>query len=163
MTATVKRERPLTLKAATAAELMHPNPVSIRADALLREAIDLLVRRGLTAAPVIGEAGRPIGVISQSDLLIREHNARRKGTPDFYADADLAAGPFEFDVEDAGDTPKVTDLMTPVVFGVRPEATARTVIAEMLRLRVHRLFVIDGDGVLVGVVSMTDVLRHLID
>jgi len=33
----------------------------------------------------------------------------------------------------------------------------------MLQLRVHRLFVIDDDGVLVGVISTTDVMRRLLD
>ena len=37
------------------------------------------------------------------------------------------------------------------------------VIEQMLQLRVHRLFVIDAAGVLIGVVSMTDVLRRLLD
>jgi len=54
-------------------------------------------------------------------------------------------------------------LMTPVVFSVRPETPAREVIEQMLELRVHRLFVIESDGVLVGVVSMSDVMRRLLD
>jgi predicted transcriptional regulator len=33
----------------------------------------------------------------------------------------------------------------------------------MLNLRVHRLFVLDCDGVLVGVIAMSDILRRLID
>ena len=52
--------------------------------------------------------------------------------------------------------------MTPVVFSVRPETPARQVIEEMLHLRVHRLFVIDADGVLVGVIATSDILRHLL-
>jgi CBS domain-containing protein len=67
-----------------------------------------------------------------------------------------------FQVEVADRTP-VRDLMTPVVFSVRPETPAREVIEQMLELRVHRLFVIESDGVLVGVVSMSDVMRRLLD
>jgi CBS domain-containing protein len=33
----------------------------------------------------------------------------------------------------------------------------------MMHLRVHRLFVIDDDGILVGVVSMTDVMQRLLN
>src|SRR5438132_13949757 len=54
----------LRLHAATAADLMMPDPVSIRADASLKEAIALLIDRGFSGAPVIDEAGRPIGVLS---------------------------------------------------------------------------------------------------
>jgi len=35
------------------------------------------------------------------------------------------------------------------------------VIEDMLGLRVHQLFVVDQDQVLVGVISTLDVLRHL--
>jgi predicted transcriptional regulator len=31
----------------------------------------------------------------------------------------------------------------------------------MLKLKVHRLFVVDENGVLVGVISALDILRHL--
>jgi CBS domain-containing protein len=52
-------------------------------------------------------------------------------------------------------------MMTPTVFTVRLEAPAAQVVEDMLALRVHRLFVVDDDGVLVGVITATDVLRHL--
>jgi CBS domain-containing protein len=56
---------------------------------------------------------------------------------------------------------RVRDAMTPVVFSVAPEASAQQVVREMLSLRVHRLFVVDRGGVLTGVISAEDVLRHL--
>jgi CBS domain-containing protein len=51
--------------------------------------------------------------------------------------------------------------MTPAVFSVPPETPVGKVVEEMLALKVHHLFVVDGDGVLVGVISALDVLRHL--
>ena len=51
--------------------------------------------------------------------------------------------------------------MTPMVFAVTPEAPARQVVEDMLAQRVHRLFVVDASGVLVGVISALDVLRFL--
>ena len=41
----------VALYAETAADLMRPNPIPIRADALVRDVIDLLVGRGSGAAP----------------------------------------------------------------------------------------------------------------
>ena len=55
----------------------------------------------------------------------------------------------------------VRDIMTPVVFAVSPRTPARRVVSEMLSRRVHRLFVVDAEGILVGVISATDVLRYL--
>jgi CBS domain-containing protein len=52
-------------------------------------------------------------------------------------------------------------VMTPAVFCVRPATEAGKVVEEMLALRVGRLLVVDQGGVLVGVISAFDVLRHL--
>jgi CBS domain-containing protein len=41
------------------------------------------------------------------------------------------------------------------------EAPASEVVYEMLAQKVHRLFVVDSTGVLVGVFSALDVLLHL--
>jgi CBS domain-containing protein len=163
MNATLHALEPLELRARTAADLMVPNPVSLRADATATEALRLFTHKGITAAPVIDEAGHPIGVLSRSDLLIhhRETTAPPPAHAPYFQDAHLEAPVCT--VPDATSDRRVTvaDLMTPAVFAVAPEASARRVVAEMLALRVHRLFVVDGDGLLVGVISAMDVLRNL--
>jgi CBS domain-containing protein len=162
---------PLVLKALTAADLMTPNPASLSQGATAREAAAFLTGRGISAAPVISESGAPVGVLSQTDLVIhgRESAAARAnaqaGAEDFTEFAEVPCEPRGFweDVaeERVDDTSVVRDLMTPTVFTVRLDAPAAQVVEDMLALRVHRLFVVDEDGVLVGVVSATDVLRCL--
>jgi CBS domain-containing protein len=151
-----------------ASELMTPSVVSISENASVSEAMAMLIDRGFSGAPVVNDAGRPVGVVSQSDVLIHDRNTvvRAERAPDFYMHADITAAIGEpvsgFQIESV-DRATVGDVMTPVVFSVNPEAPARQVIEDMLRLRVHRLFVVGGDGVLVGVISMSDVVRHLLD
>lgn len=128
-----------TLRAATAAELMCPELVSVREDAFVPEAVALLTRKGFHAAPVIDDAGRPVGVLSFTDLLVHERN--RKNT--------------------APDSARVRDLMTPAVFSVPRTAPARRVIGDLVGLCVHQLYVVDEAGVLVGVITALDVLRHM--
>src|SRR5712691_7549113 len=75
----------LRLAADTAADLMMPNPVSLRDNASLRDALVLLTTKGLSAAPVTDDAGHPIGVLSHSDLLIHQreqvdHGASKQAT-----------------------------------------------------------------------------------
>lgn len=129
----------LVLVERKAADLMTPNPVSIREAATVREAVELLTRRGISGAPVIDHAGRPVGVLSRADVLAHDREA---------------VGP-------AADAERVRDIMTPAVFCVTPEAPASRVVREMIDLKVHRLFVVDGRGTLVGVISALDLLRHL--
>jgi CBS domain-containing protein len=162
------RDCHVTLQAQTAGELMTAQVVSIDQSAPLRQAVATLVDRKFSAAPVIDEAGRPVGVVSMTDILIHDRNAvaYARPIPEYYLKSDLQAaigepaGGFQVEVADA--TP-VRDIMTPILFSVRPDTPTRQVIEEMLQLRVHRLFVIDAAGVLVGVISMSDVMRRLLD
>ncbi len=153
----------VVLAAATAADLMAPNPVSIAAGASVEEAAAFLTDKGFSAAPVIDEAGRPVGVVSQSDIVVhdRESGPYVSGNPEYYERADLSPPRIiRTDVVD-GDPSQVRDIMTPIVFSVAPEAPAFKVIQDMLAYKVHRLFVVGSDGVLIGTISTVDVLRHL--
>jgi CBS-domain-containing membrane protein len=47
------------------------------------------------------------------------------------------------------------------VFSVKADTPARSVVAQVLALNVHHLFVTDPAGVLVGVISPLDVLKKL--
>src|SRR5437867_2240829 len=60
----------MILEAAKAKDLMRSHPVSVEEAATIREAIAFLVDKGFSAAPVIDSAGRPVGVLSRSDILV---------------------------------------------------------------------------------------------
>jgi CBS domain-containing protein len=159
----VESTRRLVLDAATAAELMTPNPVSIAADATVKEAAAFLTDNGFTAAPVIDDAGRPIGVVSETDIAIhsRDDVPSAAGYPACHKRPELGPPRVVWtDVVDGIPTP-VRRIMTPTVFSVTPETPAARVIEEMLAKHIHRLFVVGSDGVLVGVISTTDLVRRL--
>jgi CBS domain-containing protein len=149
---TLPTETRLFLDADIASDLMVANPISLRGEATVGEAIRLFTEKGITAAPVIDDSGHPIGVVSRSDLLIHQAEAvKHRGEP-------LALDNFDA-------TPRTTvtvaDLMTPAVFAVSEDTPVKRVVSDMLGLRVHRLFVVDKDGTLVGIITAIDVLRRL--
>jgi CBS domain-containing protein len=166
MSATTNAAPPhLTAWAETAADLMMPNPMSIRGEATVREAVEMLTDHGFSAAPVIDEAGRPVGVVSRADILVHDRElGQKQGAAAYYEPADLTTGG-----ERLGpgfhalgmDGTLVRDIMTPAVFSVAPTTPAAKVVEQMVALRVHRLYVVEEDGTLVGVISALDVLRHL--
>ena len=43
--------------------------------------------------------------------------------------------------------------MTPAVFAVAPDTPVSRVVSDMVGLHVHRLFVVDEAGILIGVVT----------
>jgi CBS domain-containing protein len=161
MTITMPRvAAPLILHAHTAEDLMVPNPISMRAEASVTEALTLFTEKGIAAAPVIDEAGRPIGVVSRSDLLIHqcEYEKNRSGQHDYFYAPTFTTGDASGQMKT---TTTVADLMTPAVFAVSPDTPVQRVVSDMIGLHVHRLFVVDEDGILVGVISTMDVLKQL--
>ncbi len=168
--ATLLRKPTRSFELLRAKDLMTHNPVSIRRDASIREALELLTDRGFGAAPVIDDAGRPVGVLSRTDILIHEREHVRHTCPaddgsgmrdatewDLFPEPSLPEG---FSVE-VTDPTSVGEIMTPAIFTVPLDASVAEVVHRMLELRVHHLFVVDRDLSLVGVVSPLDVLGHL--
>jgi CBS domain-containing protein len=169
-TPTIRKSASRPFALLRAKDLMSPNPVSIRRDAGIREALELLTDRGFGAAPVIDQGGRPIGVVSRTDILIHErecvHHARvpdDNHSPYDWCDWDVFPErplPEGFSIE-VTDPTTVAEIMTPAIFTVPLEAPAREVVKRMRELKVHHLFVVDSDLALVGVISPLDVIRHL--
>lgn len=156
----------LVLQAKIAADLMTANPLSLRSDATIQEALVFFIEKGFHAAPVIDSSGRPVGVLSHADIIVHDREKTNYAVPasDYYNRSDLTLPSGEklngFQIEMV-DRTLVQHLMTPAVFSVAVDAPCHRVIAEMLRLHVHRLFVVDADNTLVGVISVLDVLRRL--
>src|SRR5262249_35487786 len=121
-----------------------------------------LTDRGFGAAPVIDEAGHPVGVISRSDVLIHQREQPRHAN--LYDATEWDVPPRKpregFSVE-VVDSTLVRDIMTPVICTAAAEAPVRTVVEQMLAMKIHHIFVVDEDGALVGVISSLDVLRQL--
>jgi CBS domain-containing protein len=138
-------DRALALAAETASDLMRRDLTSIPHDATFAEALAIFIDHNLTVAPVVEERGGPVGVLSITDLLI---HARECVVPN--RGGGRRVEPISVD-----------SLMTPTMFAVDAHTPAGDVVRDMLRSRVHHLFVTDDAGKIVGVISARDVLRHL--
>jgi CBS domain-containing protein len=125
----------LILDAETAGELMTPNPVSVSEHTMIREAAVALTNREISAFPVINEAGQPVGVLSRADIV--RHHSKAMAAAD------------------------VRKIMTPTVISVATHDPAWEAIAKMTAFKVHRLFVVNGTGTLIGVITSFDVVRKL--
>ena len=130
----------------------------------VRDAAQFLRRRGISGAPVMDPHGHPVGVFSLSDLAGHLTNhlldlpamdpaaERIRETGEFIP---LGRG---FHFEGFDDDP-VSELMTPDIFCVDPDATIESAVRIMEDLSIHRVFVRKGDGPLEGVITTMDVLR----
>jgi CBS domain-containing protein len=160
--------KPTGAWAATAADIMTPNPLSLTEQATLHEAAAFFTDNQVSAAPVINHAGRPVGVVSRTDLVRHDRETVRQLRPapttyyleELTLDTGESLSAQAYQVE-SPDRTTVREVMTPVVHAVPPTASARQVVQEMLTWKVHRVFVAEHDGTLIGTISALDVLRHL--
>jgi len=155
------RSESLVLNASSAAELMTSDPVSVREDAPLREAARLLMDKDISAVPVVDEAGRPVGVLSRTDLVRYLSETVCHPEPAMHGAGAASASSVGAPHVAVGEL-TVREIMTPAILSVPPDTTAVDVVAHLLGLgNVHRVFVEDSAGAVVGVVSARDVLRKL--
>lgn len=149
-------------KSLRADAIMTAGPLTIPAAARLKEAIALMQRHHLTALPVVDGLQRPLGVLSQTDIVryLYENPEYRLTEVDYYAESFPEGGLMTFEISEEQDI-GVQEVMTPVIYSVAPAAAAAEVIDSLLEHRVHRLFVTAEEGRLLGVISTLDLLKHL--
>jgi CBS domain-containing protein len=155
----------LALYADCAMDLMTRDPLTVHADAGVRDAMILFLDRNITAAPVVDDEGCIVGVLSRTDILnYQRENSEKLSTSDYYTRSDLRLleleMPRQFQIEHV-DATAVREIMNPMVLTVPPETSPADVVAKMIGLHVHRLFVADEEGMLLGVITAFDILKHL--
>ena len=118
-----------------------------------RTAAEILVGRGYRSLPVVDEAGRPVGIISNADLVTRAGMpARLRILEGLDAERRRA-------LLDAMPTQSVAAVMTGDVVTIADGASLADATRLMTDRKLKRLPVVDGDGRLVGIISRADVLR----
>jgi CBS domain-containing protein len=141
-----------------AADAMTRNVVSVRPDASIVQAIRLMLQHGISGLPVIDDAGKLVGIVTEGDLLRRAETGTERRRPrwlEFLLGPGRLAGDY---VRTHGR--KVAEVMTGEVATVDEATPLPEVVRIMEERRVKRLPVV-RDGALVGIVSRANLLRAL--
>jgi CBS domain-containing protein len=112
---------------------------TVRPEATIWEALTLLDRHGVGALVVSADGRRPVGIISERDIV---RKLPERG-------AAMLDGP-------------VADIMVKEVRFVAPEDEVESLMAVMTTHRIRHLPVV-REGELVGIVSIGDVVKHRVD
>lgn len=122
------------------ADIMTPDPITVREGAALAEARARLQSSHVTGLPVIDVANRVVGVISKTDLV--------------------ALARYDDDAPEGWhDHRRVRDAMSSPALTIGAWAPVRQAARLILDYRVHRLVVVDEEQRAVGIVSTTDFVR----
>ncbi len=110
--------------------------VTVRPEQTIREAVRLLVQHNIGALVAVDEAGQPVGIISERDIV---RAAAR------YEDRDIC-------------TMRVEEIMTKDLITGTPQDDVHSVAHTMTERRIRHLPIMEG-GKLAGIVSIGDVLK----
>jgi CBS domain-containing protein len=142
-----------------ASDIMSTRVVTATPGDSVLDAARQLHRHRISALPVVGDDGKPVGVISEGDLLRRreigtDRKHRSWWLQLFTDEPELAA---EFVKSHAS---KVSEVMTSPAECVPEDAEIDEVAAILEEKHIKRALV-TRDGVLVGIVSRADLVRAL--
>jgi CBS domain-containing protein len=141
-----------------ASDVMTRELASVRPATPVAEIARLLLARGVSAVPVLGEAGEPLGVVSEADLVAREEiGTLERGAwwLTLLSDPTRQAGDF---IRTHGLS--AADVMTTGAVAVHPDASLDEVAQLMAKRHIRRVYVAEA-GRLVGVITRADLLRAL--
>ncbi|MGW2491952.1 CBS domain-containing protein [Streptomyces sp. NPDC001606] len=132
-------------------DVMTRTVVALRTGAAFKDIVRTMSEWQVGALPVLDDAGRVVGVVSEADLLPKEEY--RENGLDRYGRVQHLAEALKADAVTAG------ELMTAPAVAVSPGTTLAQAARIMARTRVKHLPVIGRDGTLKGIVSRSDLLK----
>jgi CBS domain-containing protein len=115
----------------TARQIMTTDVVSVPPSMSIEKLVAVLEENGVSGLPVVDDAGRLVGVVTEYDLLRRICAKQLRGT--------------------------VAEFMQSDVITISPEAMLDEIVELFLSKRIRRVFVCD-EGQLLGVVSRRDLV-----
>jgi len=137
-------------------QVMTRSVVTITPETTILEAANIMLRRHISALPVLDPAGKLVGIVSEGDFIRRSEigTQRKRGRwLGWLLGPGEAAADF---VREHGR--KVSEVMTPAPRTVTEQTTLEEIVTSMEKNGVKRLPVMRGDK-LVGIVSRADLLH----
>lgn len=146
----------------TVADVMSRNPITVKPETPLQEAIKILAERRIGGLPVVNDSGKLVGIISESDLMWRETGP----TPPPYImlldSVIFLENPARYEKElhkALGQT--VGEVMSENPITTTPEKPLRDAARLMHERKINRLPVLDDSGKVIGILTRGDIVRAM--
>jgi predicted transcriptional regulator len=157
------------VKRLKAKDVMTRKVLYALADWSIERLTEFLVENSISGAPVVSDQGKPVGVVSLTDIALQETSPMRDLQSQIPHDYYLHGLECQYSREEISSfsirgEPVVTvsNIMTPTVYKVSEDATVQEVADTMIKNRIHRIFV-TRRGELVGVIAALDMLKVIRD
>jgi CBS domain-containing protein len=135
---------------ATVADVMTTRVIAVKRAADYKEICGVLRQYRVSACPVISDEGKVLGIVSEADLLYK--------VADPNPPSGLIRLRWKLGEESKVNAVTASQLMTSPAISIQPDAPVAAAARIMQSNRVRRLPVVGPGGVLIGIVSRTDLL-----
>lgn len=146
----------------TVADVMSNNPISVKPEMPLKEAIKILAEQRISGLPVVNEDEKLVGIVSETDLMWQESGV----TPPPYImlldSVIFLENPsrYEKQIHKAlGET--VEEVMTKDPLTTTPEKSLSAAAKLMHDRDIHRLPVLDENDKVIGIITRGDIIRAM--
>jgi CBS domain-containing membrane protein len=136
--------------------VMSGNVVAVGRDADLHEAVHLLSENKISGMPVVNDAKRVIGVISEADLLQLIGMKKDHTFKDILRNILGSTGKEKVTTGNC-----VADVMSSPALTIGPDEDVKKAATLLDERRIKRLPVVDEEGRLVGIISRGDIVRAI--
>lgn len=146
----------------TVADVMSRNPVVVKRETSLTEAIKILAERRISGLPVVDDNGKLIGIISETDLMWQETGVTPPAYIMFLDSVIYLQNPatYERDLHKAlGQT--VGEVMSKDPITIAPDKSLRDAAKLMHDKNIHRLPILDSEGQVIGILTRGDIIRAM--
>lgn len=146
----------------TVEEVMSRDPIVVRAETPLKEAIQILAERRISGLPVVDGSDQLVGIISETDLMWQQTGVTPPAYIMFLDSVIYLQNPadYERDLHKAlGQT--VGEVMSKNPITITPEKTLKEAAKIMHDRSIQRLPVLDGAGQVIGILTRGDIVRAM--
>lgn len=144
-----------------ARDIMTKDVVTVHPQTTVRALAALLLERKISGVPVVDEAGKVLGVVTESDLIFQN---KKVHLPTAVAILDAfvfleSPGKMEQELKKIAGA-KVGDICSQQLVTVGPETELEELATLMAESKVHTLPVLDENR-LVGIIGKSDIIRTI--
>jgi len=146
----------------TVGEVMSLDSITVRAETPLREAIKILAEKRIGGLPVVDDAGRLIGIISETDLMWQQAGVTPPAYFMIFDSVIYLKNPVEYQKElhkALGQT--VGEVMSKKPISISPDKPLTEAAKIMRDRKIHRLPVLDDSAQIIGILTLGDIIREM--
>ncbi len=136
-------------------DVMTPNPQKVQPATPLSQVLEILLSADFTGLPVVDEQERPVGIITDGDLVYRAGIPIRVRLLAQFATHKVGS------VKEGLSQRPAKDIMTSPVVTVKEEQYLFEAVDTMLKRGLRRLPVVDAGGALAGILSRIDIFKSI--